>query len=105
MKKGKPNAKATFSHETKIAIESEIRSIVEEAGYECVGGAFVRESGELILRVLMDSIGGINMRDCEIVSKKISRMLDEKFDQDISEPYMLEVGSSGKSKPEEGEEV
>lgn len=101
----KISAKAMFSHETKIAIEQMVCEIVEGMGYECVGGTFVRESGTLIMRVLMGCVGGINMRDCEIVSKKISRALDEKFDEAIQEPYMLEVGSSGQSIIGEGEEI
>jgi ribosome maturation factor RimP len=96
--KQKPG-KIPISHSVKLSVESAIRRIIEELGYECVQVLFVRESEKLILRILFDSMGGINIRDCEIVSKKVSRMLDEEFDERISERYTLETSSPGIERP------
>ena len=65
--KRKPG-KNPVSHSVKLSVEAAIRKIIEELGYECVQVLFVRESEKLILRILFDSMGGINIRDCEIVS-------------------------------------
>lgn len=96
--KQKPR-KFPVSHSVKLSLFTAIRKIVEELGYECVQVLFVRESEKLILRILFDSVGGINIRDCEIVSRKVSRMLDEEFDVEITEHYTLETSSPGIERP------
>ena len=96
--KQKPR-KFPISHSVRLSIESAVRKIIEELGYECVQVLFVRESEKLILRILLDSVGGINIRDCEIVSRKVSRMLDEEFDEGITERYTLETSSPGIERP------
>ena len=96
--KHKPR-KLSVSHSVKLSVEAAIRKIIEELGYECVQVLFIRESEKLILRVLFDSMGGINIRDCEIVSRKVSRMLDEEFDEVITEHYTLEISSPGVERP------
>jgi ribosome maturation factor RimP len=96
--KQKPN-KFPVSHAVKLSVEAAIRAIIEDVGYECVQVLFVKESEKLILRILFDSVGGINIRDCEIVSRKVSRMLDEEFDERITERYTLETSSPGIERP------
>jgi len=96
--KPKPG-KFPVSHSVRLNVEAAVRKIIEELGYECVQVLFVRESEKLILRILFDSMGGINIRDCEIVSRKVSRMLDEEFDEKISERYTLETSSPGIERP------
>ena len=96
--KQKPR-KSPVSHSVKLSVEAAVRKIIDELGYECVQVLFVRESEKLILRILIDSIGGINVGDCERVSKKISRMLDEEFDEEILERYTLETSSPGIERP------
>jgi len=91
--------KAPVSHSVRLSVETAIRAIIEELGYECVQVLFVRESEKLILRILIDSMGGINVGDCERVSKKISRMLDAEFDEGITERYILETSSPGIERP------
>lgn len=91
--------KSPVSHSVKLSVDAAIRRIIEELGYECVQVTFVRESEKLILRILFDSMGGINIRDCEIVSRKVSRMLDEEFDEVITERYTLETSSPGVERP------
>jgi len=80
-------------------LEPEIRSITEFLGYEFVGMEFLSESGRKIFRVYIDSIGGITLRDCETVSKKISQFMDEENSLITDQRYFLEVSSPGLERP------
>ncbi len=81
-----------------------IENIVTRLGYECVNVAFKSDFGSsrVKLQVLIDSIGGINVDDCEIVSKSINSYLD-KNDENFRElqkiSYYLEVSSPGLERP------
>ncbi|MCL2767400.1 MAG: ribosome maturation factor RimP [Synergistaceae bacterium] len=98
-KQKQKSRQSPVSHPVKLSVFAAVRKIVEELGYECVQVTFVRESEKLILRILFDSMGGINIRDCETVSRKVSRMLDEEFDEKIQEHYTLEASSPGIERP------
>ncbi|MDR1741254.1 MAG: ribosome maturation factor RimP [Synergistaceae bacterium] len=76
-----------------------IEEIVNKLGYECVLASLVTESGRKIVRVLIDSLGGIGTSDCEIVSKAVNRWLDERDGPLLSGRYYLEVGSPGLERP------
>ena len=54
---------------------------------------YVKEAGTWYLRVLLDKEGGVDILDCESVSRKLSDLLDEVDPIDGS--YTLEVGSAG----------
>ena len=45
------------------------------------------------LRVFIDKEGGVDLEDCQAVSEKLSKVLDEK--DPIQENYLLEVSSPG----------
>jgi ribosome maturation factor RimP len=86
----------------KEELSRAIETIVTELGYECVNVASVTEEGRPILRVMIDSLGGINVGDCEVVSKAVNRYLDGKDAQgtgDWSDRYYLEVTSPGLERP------
>ena len=53
----------------------------------------VKEAGAWYLRVLLDKEGGVDILDCEAVSRKLSDLLDEA--DPIEGSYTLEVGSAG----------
>ncbi len=80
----------------------EITRTVEDLGYECVGIQQTTENDRITLRVYIDSLGGITVKDCERVSRKISLMMDE---MDEANPgtemgrYFLEVSSPGVERP------
>ena len=61
--------------------------------------ALVKEAGNLILRVILEKTGGVDLNDCEKFSRELSRLLDQA--DLIQENYFLEVTSPG---IEEGEE-
>ena len=54
---------------------------------------YVREAGTWYLRVLLDKEGGVDILDCEAVSRKLSDLLDEA--DPIEGSSTLEVGSAG----------
>jgi len=77
---------------------SQIETIVEGMGYECPGCEITFEYGRKILRVYIDSIGGISAGDCERVSRRINPFLDES-DFSLDDRYFLEVSSPGLERP------
>ncbi|MCM8710623.1 ribosome maturation factor RimP [Clostridium sp. SYSU_GA19001] len=70
-----------------------IKPIVEERNYELYHVEYVKECGENYLRIYIDSHNGINLDDCEKVSRAVSDMLDAV--DPIEESYYLEVSSPG----------
>jgi ribosome maturation factor RimP len=54
---------------------------------------YVKEAGTWYLRVLLDKEGGVDILDCEAISRKLSDLLDEA--DPIEGSYTLEVGSAG----------
>ena len=69
------------------------RPIVEEHGCELWDVEYVREAGQWYLRLYLDKEGGVNILDCEAVSRKVSDLLDEA--DPIESSYMFEVSSAG----------
>lgn len=78
------------------AVEELVSSIVEDivvgTDLELVDVEYVRER-DWYLRVYLDKEGGIDLDDCQMVSEKLSEVLDAK--DPISENYLLEVSSPG----------
>ena len=54
---------------------------------------YVKEAGIWYLRILIDKEGGVDILDCEAISRKVSDLLDEA--DPIEGSYTLEVGSAG----------
>ena len=54
---------------------------------------YVKEAGTWYLRILLDKEGGVDILDCEEISRKVSDLLDEV--DPIEGSYTLEVGSAG----------
>ena len=54
---------------------------------------YVKEAGSWYLRVLLDKEGGVDILDCEAISRKLDVLLDEA--DPIEGSYTLEVGSAG----------
>lgn len=77
--------------------EELIMPIIERNGFELVDVEYVKEGGNYYLRAYIDKEGGITVDDCEIVSRALSDLLDEK--DFIEESYILEVSSPGLGRP------
>lgn len=71
--------------------------IIDEYQFELVDVEYVKEGGTWYLRAYIDKEGGITVDDCELVSRKMSQLLDEK--DFIDESYIFEVSSPGLGRP------
>lgn len=71
--------------------------VVEEAGCELWDVEYVREAGTWFLRIYIDKAGGVDILDCEKVSRALSDLLDEA--DPIEGSYTLEVSSAGAERP------
>lgn len=71
--------------------------IVEENGFELVDVEYVKEGSNWYLRAYIDKPGGITVNDCEVVSRRLSDILDEE--DYIDDAYILEVSSPGLGRP------
>ncbi len=73
--------------------EKLLEPILKENNFELYDVEFVKEAGTFYLRAFIDKEGGININDCELVSRRLSDLLDEK--DFIPDAYILEVSSPG----------
>ena len=71
--------------------------IVEEQGCSLWDVEYVKEAGTWYLRVLIDKEGGVDILDCEAISRVVSDLLDEA--DPIEGSYVFEVGSAGAERP------
>lgn len=79
----------TYEEKTEILLSP----IVERAGVVIYDVEYVKEGKDYYLRVYIDKPGGVNIQDCETVSRALSDALDA---QDfIPDAYILEVSSPG----------
>jgi len=74
-------------------LESLVAPIVEACGVELYDLEYVKEGGDRILRLYIDSESGITLSDCERVSRAVDAVLDEH--DPIPHAYRLQVGSPG----------
>ncbi|MCR4641275.1 MAG: ribosome maturation factor RimP [Lachnospiraceae bacterium] len=73
--------------------EELLKPITDRLGLEIYDVEYVKEGNERYLRAYIDKEGGVNIQDCEDVSRAYSDVLDEA--DPIPEAYILEVSSPG----------
>ena len=73
-------------------VSSVVEGIIAGTEMELVDVDYIRER-DWYLRVYLDKPGGVDLDDCQMVSEKLSAVLDEK--DPITENYLLEVSSPG----------
>ncbi|MEV6487677.1 ribosome maturation factor RimP [Actinoplanes sp. NPDC051633] len=86
----------------KTRVVALIEPVVAEAGYDLEDVHLSRAGRRHLLRVLVDTDGGINLDDVAVVSRAISAALDaaeETGGEVIAGEYQLEVGSPGVDRP------
>lgn len=83
--------------EYEAMTEELVLPMIEENKFELVDVEYVKEGGNWHLRVYIDKPGGINIDDCELISRALSDKLDEK--DFIEDAYILEVSSPGLGRP------
>ena len=69
------------------------RPVVEEKGCTLWDVEYVREGSDYFLRLYIDKEGGVDISDCEAISRAVDPILDEK--DPIPESYHFEVCSAG----------
>ena len=77
---------------TELTAELAAEAVAEQ-GCELWDVEYVREAGQWYLRIYLDKEGGVDILDCEAISRKVSDLLDEV--DPIEGSYTLEVGSAG----------
>ena len=73
---------------TKIA-----QPVVEAHGCQLWDVEYVREGDQRFLRLYLDKDGGVDITDCEAISRAVDPLLDEA--DPIAESYHFEVCSAG----------
>lgn len=81
--------KETYERRT----EELLLPIVEAEGLEIYDVEYVKEGSDFYLRAYIDKPEGVDINDCERVSRALSDALDEK--DFIADAYILEVSSPG----------
>lgn len=71
--------------------------ITNKHQYELVDIEFKKEGSNWYLRLFVDKTGGITIEDCQLISEKLSEILDEA--DPIEQSYILEVSSPGLDRP------
>ena len=78
------------------AVEKEAERLAKEllagSGIELVDVEYVKEH-DWYLRVFIDKEGGIDIEDCQNLSERLEKLLDER--DTVPESYILEVSSPG----------
>lgn len=84
-----------------LKITEKVAEIVEpkinELGYELYDVEFKKEYGNWELLILIDKEGGVDLDDCEKVSRAVDPILDES--DPIEQAYYLTVSSVGIDRP------
>ena len=71
--------------------------VVEAHGCTLWDVEYVREGSEYFLRLYLDKEGGVDINDCEAISRAMDPILDEE--DPIPESYHFEVCSAGLERP------
>ena len=74
-------------------VASFAKPVVEQHGCELWDVEYVREGSDYFLRLYIDKEGGVDINDCEAVSRPVSDLLDEA--DPIQGSYTFEVSSAG----------
>ena len=77
----------------EVKTEELLKPIVEKYGVSIYDVEYVKEGSDYYLRAYIDKPEGVNIQDCENVSRALSAVLDEK--DFIPDAYILEVSSPG----------
>ncbi len=79
-------------------IQPIIIPVLQDAGVELVEIDLVRASGQTIVRVLIDKIGGgINLDECAIINRRLSDIFEQE--DFIADRHVVEVSSPGLDRP------
>lgn len=74
-------------------VEKLLNNKIEELGYDLYDVEYAKEGKNYYLRIFIDKLEGIDLKDCEKVNDAINTLLDDA--NYIKEQYFLEVSSPG----------
>lgn len=86
----------------RVRVRAVIEPVLAAEGYDLEELAITRAGRRHVVRVLVDTDGGVNLDGVALVSREISRALDASEESDgelLSGEYQLEVGSPGVDRP------
>jgi ribosome maturation factor RimP len=75
-----------------------LATLINTMGFEWIGGEWVSQGKQPILRLYIDTATGVTADDCARVSRQVSAMLDVE-DRLPAGRYHLEVSSPGVNRP------
>ena len=81
-----------FSKTEKLAYDL-AAPVAEANGYDIYDVEYVKEGPHWFLRIFIDRAEGVDVDDCETVSREVGALLDEKDAIDVN--YFLEISSPG----------
>ena len=82
---------------TAQKVEQLLKQPVADLGYELCDVEFIKEYGDWVLTLFIDKDGGVNIDDCERVSRAVDPLLDEA--DPVEQAYILSVSSLGLDRP------
>ena len=87
-----------MASKVKTICEEKVVPVIENMGYEVVEVEYVKKSDGMNLTFYIDRDGGVQIDDCEKVSKEIDGLLEELNPTDNA-PYILNISSPGIDRP------
>ena len=84
------------AREVEALITAMVEPLLEDTDMTLVDVEYVREK-DWYLRIFLDKPGGVEIDDCQMVSERLTEVLDAK--DPIPEKYFLEVSSPGIDRP------
>lgn len=87
-----------MASKVKTICEESISPIIEQMGYAVVEVEYVKKNDGMNLTFFIDKDEGIQIEDCEKVSKAIDGVLEDLNPTD-DQPYILNVSSPGIDRP------
>ena len=82
--------------EVEALITAMVEPLLQDTGLTLVDVEYVREK-DWYLRIFLDKPGGVEIDDCQMVSEKLTEILDAE--DPIPDKYFLEVSSPGIDRP------
>ena len=79
------------------AVRALVDPVLADASAELVEATLHRQGRQLVIRLLVDQVGGVTIQDCARLNRWVGQALDEA--DLIEEPYTLEVSSPGLDRP------
>lgn len=86
-----------MSKRIESSVECIVLPIVSGLGYEYIGTEVKKVGDEIELIIFVDKDGGLDLHDCEIISRAVEPKIEEE--DPIEEGYYLCVSSPGLDRP------